>query len=423
MLAGVLGGSSAQAAGVQRLLVMDLRAVGVEASVAAQATALCAQALHGAVGVTVLTMEDIRALVSAQAARTMMGCQGEASCAAELASAANVDLILSGSIGRVGSTYSAALALLEVKTGTVRARDQMDAPSALQLARVLDQRVPRLLGLSDVPMAAVGPQKATSLAVMDLVAAGVAQDTASNLTQVLGTELKRVPGASVISRDDIQAMLQMQADKARLGCDDASCLAEIGGALGVEKLVVGSVGRMSGSYLISLRLISVKTTHVENRITESYTGTEDQLIRAVRHAGRSLMGVVDGASGALAVGTAQDGADILVDGVLKGSTPLRPVDGVKPGPHAVTVRRSGYLEWSGDVYVDPADTTVLFVNLQPRPLAWFQRWQLWVAVAGGGATVLLALAALGAVTAVGTVYVVRSTTAPAPSGSGTATVE
>ena len=54
-----------------------------------------------------------------------------------------------------------------------------------------------------------------------------------NLTAVLVTELSKLRVIEVISRQDIRQMLVHEQDKLALGCDDASCLAEIGGALGI----------------------------------------------------------------------------------------------------------------------------------------------------------------------------------------------
>jgi len=75
----------------------------------------------------------------------------------------------------------------------------------------------------------------------------------ANLTQVLAVEIKKVEGAKVISRDDIASMLQLEAERDRLDCDEEmSYLAEIGGTLGVEMFIVGHAGKVAESFLISL---------------------------------------------------------------------------------------------------------------------------------------------------------------------------
>ncbi len=43
---------------------------------------------------------------------------------------------------------------------------------------------------------------------------------------------------------DLNAMLQAEAAKDLLDCDDVSCAAEIGGAVGADRILAGSIGRI-----------------------------------------------------------------------------------------------------------------------------------------------------------------------------------
>ncbi|MBI5493768.1 MAG: PEGA domain-containing protein [Deltaproteobacteria bacterium] len=408
-----------------RLLVTDFRAQGVSADLGVQATQLVAQAAHGAGRYSVITLEDVRQLMGAERARELMGCAGGPSCTAQLASGAGVEKVLNGSVGRVGTQLTASLSLLRAADGTVEARESITVRGPRELATELGRVVPRMLGGAEeraVQRWDTGG-KAVSLAVLDLVPAGLGVDVAQSLTQVLSAELKRAPGASVISRDDIQALLQLQADKLQLGCDDASCLAEIGGALGVEKLVAGNIGRLAGSHIVTLRLISVAGTRVENRVTEAFSGPEDQLIRAVRHAGRRLLGLEGQLPGTLVVSSAQEGAALTLDGEARGTLPMKPLAGVPAGMHTLLLQRRGFQDYTSDIYVDPAETTALWVELIPVPLRWYQRWQVWASVGVAGAVVVSALVGLVVAGAVGAFAVYRLTQAPPPPGSGAATID
>src|SRR5262249_28469003 len=133
----------------------------------------------------------------------------------------------------------------------------------------------------------------------------------------------------VIGRDDIKAMLALETQKQILGCsDDTSCLSEIGAALGVDYLVVGHVGKVSGTYVISLRLIAPDALRVENRITESFSGREDQLVGAVKTAARKLIGIIVPDKGTLALGANEEDAEAFVDGASVGTLPMKPVGGI-----------------------------------------------------------------------------------------------
>ena len=62
-------------------------------------------------------------------------------------------------------------------------------------------------------------------------------------------------------------MLALDKMKSLSGCDSSvSCLAEIGGALGVELMIAGRVGKLGNSYVINLQLVNTKKSFVEQRL-------------------------------------------------------------------------------------------------------------------------------------------------------------
>src|SRR5260221_10348978 len=85
----------------------------------------------------------------------------------------------------------------------------------------------------------------TKLAVLDFTTAKVSagQPTMNEAildaaTSVAQAEMEHFGFYKVVSRSDIQAAMGVQAQKVKFGCtDDAACLAEIAGALGVERIM------------------------------------------------------------------------------------------------------------------------------------------------------------------------------------------
>jgi hypothetical protein len=65
---------------------------------------------------------------------------------------------------------------------------------------------------------------------------------------VVAAEADRLGGFEVVSGRDVQAMLGFERARELAGCDDLACFAEIGGALGAQRILVSSVGagRRSG---------------------------------------------------------------------------------------------------------------------------------------------------------------------------------
>jgi len=66
-------------------------------------------------------------------------------------------------------------------------------------------------------------------------------------------------------------MLGFEKVKSAVGCDDASCIAEIGNALGVDFLAAGSVAKLETSMVLTLKLFDVRKTKVLARANRMAT--------------------------------------------------------------------------------------------------------------------------------------------------------
>jgi hypothetical protein len=73
-------------------------------------------------------------------------------------------------------------------------------------------------------------------------------------------------GVSVTTFDDIQALLALETARDLLGCNDVSCLAEIGGAIGADYLVQSSVGELGGRLVVSARIVEPTTAQVRAQV-------------------------------------------------------------------------------------------------------------------------------------------------------------
>ena len=64
--------------------------------------------------------------------------------------------------------------------------------------------------------------------------------------------------ARVMGSKEVDAMLGFEQKKQMAGCTDTSCMVAIGGALGVDKILMGSIGKLGNSYTLNLKLINIK---------------------------------------------------------------------------------------------------------------------------------------------------------------------
>ena len=99
---------------------------------------------------------------------------------------------------------------------------------------------------------------------------------------------------SVISRAEIEALMNFEVSRQASGCDSEGCLAELGDALGVSRLVIGSAQRVDGATLISLRLVDMEGMRVLKRVTDSTT-TDEAVLPFVSWLARRLVAGDDAA--------------------------------------------------------------------------------------------------------------------------------
>jgi hypothetical protein len=252
-------------------------------------------------------------------------------------------------------------------------------PASGELRRSLRKAVGRraavALGLLllALPGLAGAAEARPRLAVLDLVANGASKELASAAAGVVANELDRLGVFTVVTSDAIRAMLAFEKQRQMLGCTDAGCVTEIGGALGVDYLVSGKVSRLAASrdapegFTLDLTLSSVKTGQGEGLALERGR-TEVELLGKVAHAvGRLMARVLGGRSGTLVVASSEAGAVVKVDEQVKGTTPLQGAIPLPSGPHALSVEKDGFVAFQKEVQVLPGKMTEERAPLAPSP--------------------------------------------------------
>jgi TolB-like protein len=133
-------------------------------------------------------------------------------------------------------------------------------------------------------------EKKLRLAVLALKAEGVEPTLAETVDETLTADLGRAGKYEVIGRSEIEAMAGFQSERLKLGCTgDTACLAEIGGALGVDRLVFGSLGRAGSLYVLNTKLLEISKAKVIARDTETVSSA-DGLIAAASRSAQILLG-------------------------------------------------------------------------------------------------------------------------------------
>jgi TolB-like protein len=147
-----------------------------------------------------------------------------------------------------------------------------------------------LAAVAPVHAAEGGSRKKVKIAVMEIRALGADTHMTDLLSEVALTEVGAMDRVEVIGRSDIDSMLGFEKQKQMLGCsEEASCVAEIGGALGVEYVIVGSLGRIGALYRLDMKLVETSRGRVRARTGESVDGREEKLVASVQRAVHRLV--------------------------------------------------------------------------------------------------------------------------------------
>ncbi len=239
-------------------------------------------------------------------------------------------------------------------------------------------RAMRLLALLAALVAAAPPPARAAdpkpkIAVLDLTANGASKELASAAGGIAANELDRMATFQIVTSDAIRNMLAFEKQRQMLGCTDAGCMAEIGGALGVDWLISGKVTKLAASpgvpetYSLDLTLTNVRKAQRESSVIES-AKTESELVQKTGKAAQKLVSkILAGRTGRLVVTTAEIGATVIVDEQVRGTTPLRAAVQLPAGPHAVTVEKKGFVAYQRDVQVESGKVIEERVSLVPSP--------------------------------------------------------
>ncbi len=164
--------------------------------------------------------------------------------------------------------------------------------------------MPLLSWVAWVAVAIAEPEADCQLAVFDLEAGeGVTVERSHALGEVITDAIAdAMPDCHVLARAELRAMVSVETERQLGGCDQDSCLAEVGAALGVNRAVMGSAAVVDDALVVTLRLVDLAEARVESRESDASRG---DAVPFVRWLARRLM-VGDDAGGRPAEPARQD---------------------------------------------------------------------------------------------------------------------
>ncbi|MBI4726521.1 PEGA domain-containing protein, partial [candidate division TA06 bacterium] len=215
------------------------------------------------------------------------------------------------------------------------------------------------------------------VAVLDLEPQGVAVSTAAVISEFVRGEFRNSERIDLIEKNKMEALLKQKAFE-QTGCTESKCAAEAGTILNVDKMIIGTLGKLGQKFVLTLRVVDVKTARIEYQDREEKIVAEEDLNNLVpplvarilpkiklTGLGQALSQEQSPAAetGGLKVYSAPAGANIFVDGTDWGQTP-RLVSPLEAGERSVLLTLDGYRNAERQVKVARGITASMNVTLE-----------------------------------------------------------
>jgi len=218
-----------------------------------------------------------------------------AECSAEIGELLGAQFMISGSIGKLGDSFTVDMKMVSVTTGAAESAKSLTFEGTtggllveMQILawEIVDLKPPQALMLKRT--GADGGEKIT-VAIMDFDPRGISQLEAQTLTDRFATEVDATGRAVLVDRRQMMEVMEEQGyDDA--GCTSEECAAEVGALLGVGFMINGAIGKLGDTYTIDAKMFEVATGAAAKTKNATYNGPVDGLITEIEILAWEMMG-------------------------------------------------------------------------------------------------------------------------------------
>lgn len=224
------------------------------------------------------------------------------------------------------------------------------------------------LALALVGSAAVAAETPRPVvAVLDFEVSGATPLESEAVNASVARGLRELDVFQVLTSGDVRQLLAIERSRLLVGLSDQSSRVPFSEALGAKHVVAGTVRSQDGQVTAELRLLDTVNGKV---VAQKVAGPAKlaEVVRAVKALAQELVSpLLDSEQGALLVRSSEPGAEIRVDDVLRGSTPLAKPIQMARGTHRLELRKDGFISQLTPVRIEPSQTRVEDVQLVPSP--------------------------------------------------------
>lgn len=135
------------------------------------------------------------------------------------------------------------------------------------------------------------------VAVMPLVGEGIDSSASNIVTDALADELMRLGRVRVMERSQMEKILSEQGFQNSGACNGNECAVEVGRLLSIDRLVVGTLGKLGSSFTLSVRVVSVTTGEILGSSRRILKGEIEALVtQMLPPVAQELMARMEGAA-------------------------------------------------------------------------------------------------------------------------------
>ena len=215
-------------------------------------------------------------------------------CAAEVGQLLGVQFMVSGTIGKMGKSYTIDAKMFSVETGeTVRTKSAThdgDISGLLTEMQIMAWEIAGLDAPGNLKLKRAGKEAQSTVAVLDFEGRGITMQEAQTLTDRFTTSLSSTKKVILVERGTMNDVLEEQGFSAG-ECASDECAAEVGAMLGVEFMISGAIGKLGNAYTIDAKMFSVATGAAESMKSITYSGAVEGLIVEIEILAWDILGL------------------------------------------------------------------------------------------------------------------------------------
>lgn len=189
----------------------------------------------------------------------------------------------------------------------------------------------------------------------DLKAVGMTQAEAGEISERIRTRLRSASPLRVIAGEDVRERAATGELDRNAICEHELCAARMAETAGARQALIGRAGRLPGSLSLDVRCVDGLTGTIMFEYSRTYdmpdeTGPVD--ISPAADSVAALLAATAKRYGGIEVGSAPEGATVLLNGRAAGSTTVKR-DHVLAGRYVMRLEKDGYARAEDTIVVSP----------------------------------------------------------------------